>query len=98
MVSHKTKDRKECKICKGISLVAQFGKILLKTPLAASVSTASAWGSCRENKWFPTELFYIRFDVRDSSPTGVGAEEKNPFYICFIHLTKACDSVYGTLP
>ena len=47
--------------------------------------------------WFPTEPFYQRYDVRNSSATGVGAEEKKTLYVCFINLTKAYDSVDRTL-
>ena len=47
--------------------------------------------------WFPTEPFYHRYDVGDSSVTGAGAEETN-FALCMlIDLTKAYDSVDRTL-
>ena len=47
-------------------------------------------------EWFPTEPFYHRYDVSDSSATGVGAEETNSI-VCFMDLTKAYDSVDRTL-
>ena len=49
-------------------------------------------------EWFPTEPFYHRYDVCDSSVTGAGVEETNAaVYVCFIDLTKAYDSVDRTL-
>ena len=35
-------------------------------------------------EWFPTEPFYHRYDLRDSSATGVGAEETN-FIVCTLY-------------
>ena len=49
MVPHEKKDRTDCGNCRDILLVAHAGLILLSS-LTASVSTASAWGSCRRNR------------------------------------------------
>ena len=75
MVLHKKKDRTECGNYRGISLVAHAGKILLEeSSLAASASTASAWGSCRRNIVVFDLTVLPRYDVCDSSVTGSGAE------------------------
>ena len=34
--------------------------------------------------WFPTEPFHDRYDIRDSSATGVGVEETNSV-VCMIY-------------
>ena len=48
-------------------------------------------------EWFPTEPFYHRYDVCDSSVTEAGAEKRSPLYVCFTDLTKAYDSADRTL-
>ena len=50
MVLHKKKEMAECGNYRGISLIAHASKILLKSSLAVSSSTVSAWGSCRRNR------------------------------------------------
>ena len=84
MILHKKKERAECGNYRGISLIAHASKILLKSSLAVSSSTVSAWGSCRSNRVFPTEPFYHLYDVCDSSVTGAGTQETN-YALCLLY-------------
>ena len=83
---------------RGKSLVAHAGKILLKTYRSPPWHVLRARGDAAGGtEWFPTEPFYHRYDVCESSATGAGTEKKNPLYVCFIDLTKAHNSVDRTL-
>ena len=66
MVPHKKKDRTECDNYRGISLVTHASKILR----AREDPTGGT-------EWSPTEPFYHRYDVCDSTATEAGAEETN---------------------
>ena len=75
MVLHKEKGLTECGNYRGISLVAHAGKILLKTIARRLRRVLQARGdSAVRTDLFPTEPFYHRCDVCDSSVTGAGAE------------------------
>ena len=113
MVLQKNKSRTECGNYRGILLVAHAGKILLKIVARRLSEYSERVGVLPEElEWFPTEPFYHRYDVCDSSVTGVfyhrydvcdssvtdvGAEEMNFVVVCFIDLTKAYDSIDRTL-
>ena len=84
MVLHKNKDRTECGNYRGISLVGHAGKILLKI-IARRLSEYCERGDpAGGTEWFPTEPFYHRYDVCDSSVTGAGAGETNPA-LCMLY-------------
>ena len=76
MVLHKKKDRTECGNYRGISPVTHAGKILLKIITCCLGEYCERVGILPE-EWFPTVLFYHRYDVCNSSVTGAGAEETN---------------------
>ena len=75
MVLRKKKDRTECGLYRGISLVAHASKILLKIIARRQRILRAREDPARGTGWFSTEPFYHRFDVCDSLATGVGAEE-----------------------
>ena len=77
VVLHKNKDRTECGDFRGVALVAHAGKILLKIIARRLSEYCERVGILPEEQSVPIEPFYHREDVRDSSATGVGAEETN---------------------
>ena len=91
---HKKKDRTECGNCRGISLVAHAGKVLLKV-IASRLSDY-----CERENILPEEQFGVRpqrstvemmFVVRRLQE--LARKKDTPLYLCFIDLTKAYDSV-----
>ena len=78
MVLRKKKNQTECGNYRGISLVAHAGKILLITIARRFSEYCERAGILpEEQSAFPIEPFYHRYDVRDSSAPGVGAEGTN---------------------
>ena len=78
MAIHKTKDRTECGTYRGISLVAHAGNILLNTIAHRLNEYCNRVGVLpEEHNDFRLKLSTNRYDVRDSSATGAGAEETN---------------------
>ena len=71
MVLHKNKDRTECGNCKGISLVAHAGKVLLKIITRLLSEYRERVAILPEEQWFPFEPLHHRYDVCDSSARGV---------------------------
>ena len=98
MVLHKKKDRTECSNYRGISLVAHAGKILLKI-IARRLSEycervgilPEEQSGFRPNRSTTDMMFVIR-RLQELS-----RKKRIPLYVCFIDLTKACDSVDRTL-
>ena len=98
MVHHKNKDRTECGNYRGISLVAHAGKILLKI-IARRLSEyyeregilSDEQSGFRPNRSTTDMMFVIR------RLQELARKKRTPFYICFIDLTKAYDSVDRTL-
>ena len=87
MVLRKTKGRTECGSYRGVSLVAHAGKILLKIIVRRFSQYLRAHGNpAGEAFCFPIEIFYRRYDVRDLSATGIGAEEPNSVVCIFYRL------------
>ena len=99
MVLHKKKDRTECGNYRGISLVAQARKILLKIIDRLLSEYCERVGilpeeqsGFRPNRFITDMTFVIR------RLQGVARKKRIPLYVCFIDLTKAYDSVDRTLP
>ena len=92
LLHSKKKDRTECGNYRDISLVAHAGKVLLKI-VARRRSVRAREDPAGGTEWFPTEPFYHRYGVCDSSATGIGGKESNSVGVCFIDLTKAHDSL-----
>ena len=97
-VLHKNKDRTECGNYRGISLVAQASKVLLKV-IAGRLSDC-----CERENILPEEQCGLRpqrstvdmmFVVRRLQE--LARKKDTPLYLCFIDLTKAYDSVDRTL-
>ena len=95
MVLHKEKDRTECGIYRGISLVAHADKILLKI-IAHRLSEycervgilPEEQSGFRPNRSTSNMMFVIR---RLQEPV---RKKRIPLYVCFIDLTKVHDSVH----
>ena len=99
MVLHKKKDRTECGNYRGISLVAHAGKILLKI-IARRLSEycervgilPEEQSGFRPNRSTTDTMFVIR------RLQELARKKRIPrYYVCFIDLTKAYDSVDRTL-
>ena len=98
MVLHKKKDRTECGNYRGISLVAQAGKLLLKI-IARRLSEycervgilPEEQSGFRPNRSTIDMMFVIR------RLQELARKKRIPLYVCFIDLTKAYDSVDRTL-
>ena len=98
MVLHKKKDRTECGNYRGISLVAQADKILLKI-IARRLSEycgrvgilPEEQSGFRPNRSTTDMMFVIR------RLQELARKKRIPLYVCFIDLTKAYDSVDRTL-
>ena len=95
---HKKKDRTECGNYRGICLVAHAGKVLLE------VIAGRLRDYCERENILPEEQCGFRpqrptvditFVVRRLQE--LVRKNDTPFYLCFIDLTKAYDSVDGTL-
>ena len=84
VVLHKKKDRAKCGNYRGISLVPHAGKMLLNIFARRLSEYCERVGIAGGTEWFSTELFYHRYDVHDSSATGVGAEATNSV-LCTIY-------------
>ena len=99
MVLLKKNDKTECGNYRGISLVAHAGKILQKIiARCLSENCEAAHGDpAGRTEWFPTEPFYHRYDVCDSSVTGAGAEETNSALCMLYRPYQSDDSVDRTL-
>ena len=77
MILHKNKNWTECGNYRGISLVANTGKIMLKIIARRLSEYYELVGILpEEQNGFPSQSFYYRYDVCDSSATGVVSEEK----------------------
>ena len=78
--------RAECgNYYRSILLVAHASKILLKIIARRPQRALRARGDpAGGTEWFPTEPFYHRYDVCDSSATGAGAEETNSV-VCMVY-------------
>ena len=63
-------DRTEYGNYRGISLVAHAGKVLLKIVTRLLSEYRERVGILPEEQWFPTEPFYQRYDLCDSSAIG----------------------------
>ena len=94
MVLHKNKDRTECGNYRGISLVAHAGKILLKI-IARHLSEY-----CDRVGILPEEQSGFRPNLSTTDTMLVirqlqelARKKRIPLYVCFIHFTKAYDSV-----
>ena len=98
LVLHKKKDREECDIYKGISLVAHAGKILLKA-IARHLSEycdrvrilPEENNGFRPNRCTTDMMFMIR------RLEELARKKQIPLYVCFIGLTIAYDFVDRTL-
>ena len=95
---HKKKDRTECGNYRGISLVAHAGKLPLKF-IAGRLSDC-----CERENMLPEKQCGFRphrstvdmmFVVRRLQE--LTRKKDTPLFMCFIDLTKACDSVDRTL-
>ena len=85
-------------IYRGISLIAHAGKMLLKIVARRLSEYYERVGILPgEQEWFPTEPFYHRCNIGDSSATGVGAEETNSAVCALYQIYQAYDSVDRTL-
>ena len=98
MVFHKKKDRTECGNYRGISLVAHVGKILLK------IIARRLGEYCERVKILPEQQSGFRPNPSTTDMMFVirrlqelAWKKRIPLYVCFIDLTKAYDSVDGTL-
>ena len=97
MVLHKKKDQTECGNYKGISLVAHAGKILLKImDRHLSEYYERMWILPEEQSGFrpnrsATDMMFVIRRLQELAP-----KIRMPLYVCFIDLTKACDSVDRT--
>ena len=98
-VLHKKKDRAECGNYRGISLVAQVGKVLLKivaTRLSACCEATNllpeAQCGLRPHRLTTDMVFAVR------RLQELGRKARVPLFLCFIDLQKAYDSVDRTLP
>ena len=98
MVLHKKKDWTECGNCRGISLVAHAGKILLKI-IARRLSEycervgilPEGQSGFRPNRSTTDMMFVIRRLQK------LARKKRIPLYVSFIDLTKVYDSVDRTL-
>ena len=84
MILNKKKDRTKCGNYRGISLVANAGKILPNIIARRSSEYCERVGVLPEEEWFPTEPFYHRDDVCNLSAIGVSAEETN-YAVCMLY-------------
>ena len=86
MVLHKKKRSDSVRQLQGISLVAHAGKILLEIIARRLSEYCEHVGilPVRGTEWFLTESFYHRYNVRDLSASGVGAEEMN-YVVCMLY-------------
>ena len=98
MVLHKKKDRTECDSYRGISLVAYAGKTLPKIIARRLGEYCERVGilpeeqsGFRPNRSTTDMMFVIR------RLQELARKNRIPLYVCFIDLTKACDSVDRTL-
>ena len=95
---NKNKDRTECGNCRGISLVAYAGKILLKI-IARHLSEycervgilPEEHSGFRPNRSTTDMMFVIR------RLQELARKKRIPLYVCFIDLTRAYGSVDRTL-
>ena len=99
MVLNKNKDRTECGNYRGISLVAHAGKILLKIIARWLSEYCERVGILREeqsgfrpNRSNIDMMFTIRRLQKE-----LARKKRIPFYVCFIDLGKAYNSVDRTL-
>ena len=87
-------DRSECGNYRGISLVAHAGKILLKIIARRLNDYCERLGVMPEeqNGFRPnrstTDMMFVIRRLQESA-----RKKRIPFYVCFIDLTKAYDSV-----
>ena len=90
MVFHKKKDREECDKYKGIPLVAQSGKILLKaiTPGLGECCERAGILPGEQSSFRPNRSTSI-MTFRNSSATGVGEEDIN-FIVCMTYPPYHC--------
>ena len=102
MVLHKKKDRTECGNYRGISLVANAGKILLKIIARCLSEYCERVGilpeeqsGFRPNRSTTDMMFVIRRLQELARKKRI--PKRIPLYVCFIDLTKASDSVARTL-
>ena len=97
MVLHKKKDRTECGHYRGISLLAHAGKILLKIIARRLSEYCGRVGILPEEQsgFRPNRsTTYIMFVICRLQE--LARKKRIPFYVYFIDLTKAYDSVDGT--
>ena len=98
MVLHKTKDWTECGIYRGISLEAHAGNILLKIIARRLREYCESVGILPEEQsgfrpnHSTTDMMFVIGRLQD-----LARKKRILLYVCFIDLTKACDSVDRTL-
>ena len=98
IVFHKKKDRTECGNCRGISLVAHAGKVLLKIIARRLSEYCELVGILPEerNGFRPnhstTDMMLVVRRLQE-----LARKKQILLYVCFIDLTKAYDSVDRTL-
>ena len=98
MVLHQKKDRTECGNYRGISLVADAGKILLKIIARRLSEYYERVGILPEEQsgfrpnHSTTDMMFVIRRLQE-----LARKKRIPLYVCFIDLTKAYDSVDRTL-
>ena len=98
MVLHKRKDREEYGNYRGISLVAHASKILLEIITRRLSEYCERVGILPEEQSgfrpnrFTTDMMFVICRLQE-----LARKKRIPLYVCFIDLTKAYDSVDGTL-
>ena len=98
MVLHKNKNWTECGNYRGISLVAHAGKIMVKiiarrlSEYCESVGILPEEQSGFRPNHYTTDVMFVIRRLQE-----LVRKKRNPFYVYFIDLTKAYDSVDRTL-
>ena len=94
MVLHKKKDRTECGNYRGISLVAQAGKMPLKiiarllSEYCKRVGILPKEQSGSQPNRSTTDMMFVIRQLQE-----LARKKRIPLYVCFVDLTKAYDSV-----
>ena len=73
----KNKDRNECGNCRGFSLVAHAGKVLLKIGQSTWRLLRGSWDSSQGTVRLPAPTLDNRYDVRCAQTSGTGTDKKH---------------------